>query len=270
MVYKLLALDMDGTLLNSQKKISPKTEAAISELSRRGVYVVVSTGRGVAELADYKDELKFMNYSITSSGGVVYDFFKAKPINFHNIAANDALKIIDAGILENAMIHILTVNKSIQREEDIKNAADFYMSRYQEMYNRISIRCNDFKEYVQKNPDDIAKVNLYHRTVESRQKNFERLKDLNLTFAFAETTSLEFSAKGISKGSGLIELCKFLKIDIAETVAVGDAPNDIEILKIAGIAAVMGNASAEIKKIADFITDDNDNDGIVKVIEKYF
>ena len=54
-MYKILALDMDGTLLNSQKKISPKTAAAISELSRRGVYVVVSTGRGVAELQDYKN-----------------------------------------------------------------------------------------------------------------------------------------------------------------------------------------------------------------------
>lgn len=269
-MYKLLALDMDGTLLNSQKKISPKTAAAISELSRRGVYVVVSTGRGVAELADYKEELKFMQYGITSSGGAVYDFFNKKAVKAHLIPKDIAFEIIDAGIAERAMIHILGLTNSIMRDEDIKNAADFQMKIYQEMYDRICQRCNDFKKYVHENPNEIIKINLYHRSPESMKRNFERLKHLNLTFAFAETTALEGSPKGISKASGLRELCEFLKIDISETVAVGDAPNDIEILQAAGIAAVMGNASAEIKKFADFVTDDNDNDGIFKVIEKYF
>ena len=269
-MYKLLALDMDGTLLNSQKKISPKTAAAISELSRRGVYVVLSTGRGVAELQDYKDELKFMNYGVTSSGGAVYDFFNKKAVTTHTIPEKIAFEIIDAGISERAMIHILGLTDSLMRDDDIKNAADFQMSVYAPMYDRICTRCDDFKKYVQENPAEIIKINLYHRSPESRQRNFERLKHLDLTFAFAETTALEMSPRGVSKASGLIELCDFLKIDIAETVAVGDAPNDIEVLQTAGIAAVMGNATAEIKKLADFVTDDNDHDGIVKVIEKYF
>ena len=270
MAYKLLALDMDGTLLNSQKKISLKTAVAISELSRRGVYVVVSTGRGVAELQDYKNELKFMNYGVTSSGGAVYDFFNKKAIKAHCIPKEIAFEIIDAGISERAMIHILGLTNSLMRDDDIKNAADFQMSIYAPMYDRICTRCDDFKKYVQENPDEIIKINLYHRSPESRQRNFERLKHLELTFALAETTALESSPKGVSKASGLIELCEFLKIDIAETVAVGDAPNDIEVLQTAGIAAVMGNADDEIKKIADFVTDDNDHDGIVKVIGKYF
>ena len=270
MAYKILALDMDGTLLNSRKTISPKTAEAISELSRRGVFVVTSTGRGVAELADYKNELKFMNYGITSSGGVIYDFFKKRAVNFHNIPTNYALEIIDAGISECAMIHVFTVQDLFQREEDIKHAADFYMTTYQGMYERNSVRCDDLKKFVQENPAEIVKINLFHRSPESRQKNFKRLKNLELTFVFSEKTGLECSNKGISKASGLLELCKFLKIDIKDTVAVGDAPNDIEILKTAGIGAAMGNSSDEIKKIADFVTDDNDHDGIVKVIEKYF
>ena len=269
-MYKILALDMDGTLLNSQKKISPKTAAAISELSKRGVYVVVSTGRGVAELADYKNELKFMQYGITSSGGAVYDFFNKKAVKAHVIPKETAFEIIDAGIAERAMIHILGLTTSLMRDDDIKNSAAFQMAVYQEMYDRICTRCEDFKKYIEENPDEIIKINLYHRSPESRQRNFERLKHLDLTFALAETTALESSPKGISKASGLQELCNFLEIDIKDTVAVGDAPNDIEVLQAAGIAAVMGNADAEIKKLADFVTDDNDNDGIVKVIEKYF
>lgn len=270
MAYKLLALDMDGTLLNSQKKISPKTEKAISELSKRGVIISASTGRGVAELRDYKNELKFMHYGVTSSGGAVYDFFSKKPVKVHCIPEEIAFEIIDAGIAERAMIHILGLTDSLMRDDDIKNAADFQMEVYADMYDRICTRCDDFKKYIHENPGEIIKLNLYHRSPESRQRSFERLKHLDLTFAFAETTALESSPKGVSKASGLIELCEFLKIDISETVAVGDAPNDIEVLKTAGIAAVMGNATDEIKKLADFVTDDNDHDGIVKVIEKYF
>ena len=270
MAYKLLALDMDGTLLNSQKKISAKTAAAIAELSKSGVHVVVSTGRALAELNDYKNELAFMHYGIAISGGLVYDFFRATPIFTHPVPENLSLEIIDAGIAERAMIHLMAVREPLMREEDIRHCADFQMSAYQDMYDRINTRCDDFKAYVHAHPDEIIKVNLYHRSPESRDRSFARLKNLPLTFAYAETTALESSPLGVTKASGLRELCNFLKLDISETVAVGDAPNDIEILKTAGIAAVMGNASAEIKKLADFVTDDNDHDGIVRVIEKFF
>ena len=270
MAYKLLALDMDGTLLNSQKKISAKTAAAIAELAETGVNVVVSTGRALAELADYKTDLSFMHYGIAISGGLVYDFFSAKPIVTHPVEEELILKIIDAGISERAMIHLMGVHNSLMRAEDIRNCADFQMSAYQEMYERISTPCEDFAAYIHANPGEIVKVNLYHCSPESRARNFERLKNLPLTIAYAETTALESSPLGVTKASGLRELCEFLKLDPAETVAVGDAPNDIEILKTAGIAAVMGNASAEIKALADFVTDDNDHDGIVRVIEKFF
>ncbi len=270
MAYKLLALDMDGTLLNSQKKISPKTAAAIAELSRSGIAVVLSTGRGVAELADYKAELKFMHYGVTISGGLVYDFFNNKPVIAHPLAEDLMLKIIDAGLDERAMIHLLSIDKSLMREDDIQHTPDFQMAVYQDMYNRICTRCEDFKAYAHEHVGEIIKVNMYHRTPESMRRNYERLKNLPLTLAVAETTALESSPRGISKASGLRELCDFLKIDISETVAVGDAPNDIEILKTAGVAAVMGNATDDIKVLADFVTADNDHDGIVKIIEKFF
>ena len=267
MAYKLLALDMDGTLLNSQKKISPKTAAAIAELSRSGINVVLSTGRGVAELADYKAELKFMHYGVTISGGLVFDFFTNKPVVAHPVAEDLMLKIIDAALEERAIMTKLGISAGTSRLIENYQEAN---QVYQDMYNRICERCDDFKAYIHAHPNEIIKVNVYHRTPESMYRNLERLKDLPLTFAIAETTALECSPRGISKASGLRELCDFLKIDISETVAVGDAPNDIEILKTAGVAAVMGNASDDIKKLADFVTADNDHDGIVKVIEKYF
>ena len=270
MKYKLLALDMDGTLLNSEKKISPKTAKAISELSKTGVHVVLSTGRGLTEISDYKNELKFMHYGILVSGGLIYDFKKSQAVISHPLSEDLLMKLIDAGLEEKVMIHILSVDKSMMNRDDIAHIEDFHMEIYTDLYERITVDCKDFKKYVRENPGKIIKFNMYHRNTESRERNLEKFKNSPLTFSYAEETALEASPKGITKASGLHELCDFLKVDISETVAVGDAPNDLEILQAAGVAAVMGNAADEIKKFADFITDDNDHDGVIKVIEKFF
>lgn len=270
MKYKLLALDMDGTVLNSEKKISQKTAQAISELSKKNIHVVLSTGRGLAEIADYKSELKFMHYGILISGGMIYDFFNGKPIISHALQENVMFELIDGAVAENAMIQLLTVEDSLTREEDILNMKDFYMGIYQDMYFRNCVRCNDFKKFIRENPGKVLKLNIYHRSKDSREKNLKRFADLEVSVSYAEETAIEVSPKNVTKASGLQELCNFLKIDISETVAVGDAPNDLEILQAAGVAAVMGNASDEIKKVADFVTADNDHDGVVEVIQKYF
>lgn len=261
---------MDGTLLNSEKKILPATLNKLGELSRRGVYVVVSTGRGLAELSEYEDALKFMKYGILISGSIVYDFVNDKPLTVYRVENEVIDKIIDAGLIEGAMVHLITVDKSIAAEKDISHMQDFGMGIYKSMFDKICVRCDDFKKFVRENPGEVIKVNLYHKSVKSRDRNVERLKKFDLNLTFSETSNLEATPKNISKGSGLIELCKVLNIGVDECVAVGDAFNDVEILQTAGVGAVMGNASDEIKKIADYVTDDNDHDGVAKVIEKFF
>lgn len=270
MKYKLLALDMDGTLLNSQKKISPKTAESIDELARRGIYVVTSTGRNLAELSDYRDALKSMHFGILLSGGMVFDFKKDTPVKVHGLDEKIILQLIDFGLTERAMIHLHTVRNSIACEEDIQHMAAFDMGIYQDMFNRICLRCDDFKKFVREHPGEVIKVNLYHRDKISRDRNLARMKPLNLSISFAEANNLEASPAKITKASGLVELCDFLGIDISETVAIGDAHNDTEIVQRAGLGIAMGNASDEIKKLADFVTLDNDSDGVAAAIEKFF
>ena len=268
--YKLLAIDMDGTALTSQKKISPRTNAAVNDLLKRGVHVVTSTGRGLAELTDYSEEFRLMNYGILITGGIVYDFSRRVPIVTHAVDEETMFKIIDFGTEERAMIHLLTLENSIAREDDIQHMDAFDMSVYFDMFNRICLRVDDFKQYIRENPGKVAKVNLYHRDKASRDRNFERVSKLHLSISLSERNNLEASPYGITKASGLEELCKFLDIDIADTVAVGDGPNDIEILQAAGVAVAMGNARDSIKQLADFVTTDNDNDGVAVAIEKFF
>ena len=269
-MYKLLALDMDGTVLNSEKKITPRTKLAIDDLISRGVYVVVSTGRNLAELADYREDFKAMNYGIMISGGMIYDFFNDKPIKVHAVDEETIYKLIDLGLEERAMIHLHTVKQSIAREEDIQNMAAFDMGIYQDMFDRLCERYDDPKDYIRTHPGEVIKVNLYHRDKASRDRNFARIKPLNLSISYAEAFNLEMSPANVTKASGLRELCEFLKIDLSEAVAIGDADNDKEILQTAGLSVAMGNADDEIKGLADFVTLDNDNDGVAFAIEKFF
>ena len=270
MNYKLLAFDMDGTILNSRKKISPRTKAALDDLILRGVYVVVSTGRNLAELSEYRDVFKKIHYGIVISGGMIYDFANDAPVKVHAVDEPTILKLIDFGLETRAMIHLHTIKKSVAREEDIQNMAAFGMGVYQNMFDKICERCADPKEYVRAHPGEVIKVNLYHRDKISRDKNFERINALNLSISYAESFNLEMSPANVTKGSGLIELCDFLKINLDETIAFGDADNDKEILQTAGFSVAMGNASDEIKKFADFVTLDNDSDGVAAAIEKFF
>ena len=168
------------------------------------------------------------------------------------------------------MVHLLTIKETIVKPQDITHMADFQMGIYQDMYIRNCLQIENLKDYALNHKEEVIKVNIYHRSPESRAKTVERLKGHNLQMVFAETTALESSPPTITKATGLIELCKYLNIDLADTVAIGDAPNDLEILQTAGCAVVMGNATDEIKKMADFVTTDNDHDGVLVAINKIF
>ena len=269
-MYKLLALDMDGTTLTSDKKITPQTIDGINRLIKSGVHVVVSSGRALTEITIFKEEFKNMHYGILISGGMIYDFFEDKPISVHRVPFEECINLIELGEAEQAMVHLLTIRDSVAKPQDIANMSDFQMGVYTDMFSKICVQCADLKKYAIEHKDTIVKVNIYHRTPESRERTVAKLKGHNLQMVYAETTALEASPPSVTKAAGLIELCKYLNIDIADTVAIGDAPNDTEVLQTAGYAVAMGNASDDIKKIADYITDDNDHDGVLKAINKIF
>ena len=269
-MYKILALDMDGTLLNSHKKISPATVEGINKLTERGVQIVISSGRCLAEMKDFREDLKNVRYGILTSGGLIYDFFDEKIITYDPVPFEDCIKIIDVGIEEDAMIHILTIHHSVASQRDIDRMNEFDMSVYRDMFNKICVKPKDLKQYAFEHKEHVMKVNLYHHNKESRNNSVEKLKHLNLELVFAEETSLESSPKNVTKGYGLIELCKYLNVDIKDTVAIGDAQNDLEILHTAGYSVAMGNGIEEVKLIADFVTTDNDHDGVLFAIKKIF
>ena len=265
-MYKLLALDMDGTILTSQKTVSPATVKAINNL----IAVTLCTGRGVAELKDYTDDFSAIPYGILNSGGCVYDFTKRQSI--HRILLDDSslIECIRAAQKVKAMPYLLTEDASVAQAEDMRDVSRFQMGMYQSLYDRVATIVPDMETYVREHPGKSLKLCIFHRDSGTREQTRRAVKHLGMELADAETTSLEISPRGVTKGLGLQILCSYLGISIEESVAVGDADNDIDVLKAAGLSVAMGNANKTVKDLCDVIVADNDRDGVVEVIDRFF
>lgn len=267
--YKLIAFDMDGTLLNSKKEISKKTLEMIEKAFDAGKEVILSTGRCVAELNPYIEQIPRLRYLNCVSGALVYDLKEKKKIYTNAISAENVSKILEVAKKEDVLIHMLT-NDSVVQQSYYENMDYYGMGVYQPLFEKVADKVPDIFEYYKEKSMPIEKLNLYHHTPEGRERTRERLSNLELMLANAEQASLEISAVGVTKGTGLKKLCEHLGISLEETIAVGDADNDIDVLKTAGLSVAMGNANDTVKSICDVVVSDCDHDGCAEVIEKYF
>lgn len=266
--YKLIAFDMDGTLLNSKKEITPKTLEMIDKAFDCGKEVIFSSGRCVAELNPYIEQIPRMRYVNSSSGALVYDLKENKTIYSNSISIENVKRIMEVAKQEDVMIHLLCKDAIVQISDYEK--MDYYgMGVYVPLVEQVAMKVPDIFEYYRENEMPMQKVNLYHHTQEGRARTMERLSGMDLMIAKAEAGSLETSAVGVTKGTGLTKLCEYLGISVEETIAVGDADNDIDVLKTAGLAVAMGNANDTVKGICDVVVSDCDHDGCAEVIEKY-
>ena len=268
--YKLLALDMDGTLLNSHKEVSPRTAEAIARLAARGVPISFCTGRNVAELGPYLDNLTFVRYGVLVSGALVRDFSTGGIVASYPHDTQTALKVVEAGQLEDAMVHILAVEESLISKRDMQRLDDVHMGVYQPLYESCAQHIDDIRKAVLSHEGEVLKVNLYHLSTESRARSRARLQALPLTLADAETTSLECSPLNVSKAQGLAALCAHVGCTLDEVVMVGDAENDLEVLRAVGMPVAMGNAVPVVARAARLQVADCDHDGIVEVVERLF
>lgn len=268
--YKLIAFDMDGTLLNSQKKITDKACEAIQKAIDAGIIVILNTGRCVAELEEYMEVLKNIQYINSTSGALVYDRKSNKDIYSSALDVDTVKAILDVVCSKNVMIDFLTRESIVQRDK-IEKMEQYRMEVYRDMFERVTVKWEDICGQYREKPFPVAKLNIYHTSEEARNYTRQRIEELQLGVEMvnAETTSLEISAKGIDKGIGLEKLCQYLNISLSQTIVVGDADNDIGAMKKAGLAVAMGNANERIKELADVMVADNDHDGCREVIEKY-
>lgn len=267
-MYKLIALDIDGTLLNSQKEITSKVYESIQDAKNQGFKVVLSTGRplpGVTPLLEQLNLTDDGDYVICFNGAVVQEVKSKKIITDIDMTVND-FEIIYNQVCKpnNSNIHINTPTNLITPHE-IPNKYTVYESQL----NQISV------EY--KSEDSIdSSIKFCKIMIVDEPEKLEEIINIIPTELYEKYTIvrsapffLEFLNKNANKGSALKALCDYIDLPIEKTIAVGDEENDQHMIKLAGLGVAMGNARQSIKDIADYITDTNNNHGVAKTIDKF-
>ena len=267
--YKLIGLDMDGTLLNSKKKITPENMAAIEKAFSQGKEVVLSTGRSVAELREYTDIIKGLKYLVCTSGAMVYDLEKEETIYCAPIPNEVIDKVSEIAETSDVMV-ILQTTEAIAKKTDLDNLEHFHLNVYKELLNNVATKVDNVFEYCKQKGQSASKINIYHSTPEAREVTKKILSKYVLVFNYAEENSLEVSPANVTKGTGLTWLCNHLEFGINKAIDVGDAENDIDAIATAGLGVAMANAIDKVKEIADVVLEnDCDHSGCAEAIEKY-
>ncbi len=268
MEYKLIAVDIDGTLLNSQKKVSPGNQAALNAVLDCGKHAVFSTGRCLAELNEFFGLFPKMRYAICESGACIYDLVEQRPVFRKPLAQELTRRILDYGAERDIMPQALAGEVHYLPRRDVPDRLEhFHMNQYREQYMTTATLLEDVFRECQDIPLD--KICLYHGDPAQRPETWAAFEQEDVVLSLAEESSVEFSPKGVDKGNGLERLCAHLGISVEETVAVGDAYNDLPILRKAGLSVAMGNANEEVKAVCDIVAADNDHDGVAETARRY-
>lgn len=268
MQYKLIAFDMDGTLLNDRHEIPERTLRMIGKACSAGKTVVLSTGRCIPELRHYFSIIPGLTYTICVSGAMVYDVRHERVLFRDPISPEVIRNLLDTVRGEDIIVHFLG-EESIIEKDMISHMDHYAMGQHKEMFERVTTKVDDIYSYHSSRFLPVEKVNFFCPTSEKQKELAEKTRGLGLAVAFGEGYSVEFTAGHVNKGTGLIRLCRQLSIPLSETIAVGDGDNDLAMFQTAGFSVAMGNANPEVCDMADAVVADNNHDGCAEAIEKY-
>ena len=270
--YKIIASDLDGTLLDSNAEISRENLNAISELSSRGVYFVPSTGRTFSEIPEEIRTNENIRYYIYANGSTVYDKQTGKRIT--NCISNEVGKRV-IGVLNKYKIHKTYrqggecfVDSAFQSEEmwDKYNVC----MPHRVVVDAFSVYLDDFEEKMLA-ADEVEVYSIFFEDLAEKQKCKGELAEIE-EIAIAEVSehNIEIFSKYAGKGSALLILADILNVSHSETMSLGDSNNDASMIQVAGLGLATENACDSLKEIADGIICGNDEHVVRYVINKYF
>lgn len=266
-MYKLIALDMDGTLFNSEKQITDRTKKTLAEAKAQGVKIVLASGRPLAGLQPPLKELDLIHegeYVLSFNGALIVDAKTGKPVYKCVLQGLDYKNLFK--LAKELGVHCQAFSPS---RGLITNETSQY-TEYEATINQIDINIiNPLTDIA--DTEDIIKV-MFIDPPEILDEAITKLpnwvKERYNVFKSAPFF-LEITHTDVDKGAGLLHLADYLNIKQSETMACGDQANDYTMIKAAGLGVAMENGIDKVKTIADYITDTNDNDGVAKAVEKF-
>ena len=267
---KLVASDLDGTLLNKNKEITPRLFDALKKLDELGIYFVPSTGRPFGTVPQAIKELPFLKYVITSNGATIYDATEKKNIieNYLTPEAVDA--VIEIARELPVITEYFIEGKAYIAKKVYDDLTPFDLTESHVTYIKNSrTPVENFWDEMKRNNTVLENINLVFRDMELRKKTWDRLKALGLASVTAATTkNIEITSLYATKAKALEKLCEVLGFTRENVLAMGDGDNDMPMIQFAGIGVAMANGEEHIKQAADIIADDCNDFGAAKILEQ--
>jgi len=288
-MYKLIAIDIDGTLLNSCGEVTDRNKQAIQKALDKNIDVVLTSGRMPKAILPIANEINSNKYLISGNGASIYDIKKEEVIYNNYMSKKKVLEIIDI-CEKNSMFYNIYTNNSILTKSLNYNIL-FYHNENKKNYEDKKIKINvidDMYNYIKNyDGDDLLKITIcdcdkmIFNSIINKLKTIRDIDvleighmsrkiikhgtdELEISYFYTEITN-----KNVNKWSAIQELIKILKITKDEVIAIGDNINDKEMIANAGIGIVTGNSSPVMKKIADSVVSNNDESGVAEAIDKY-
>ena len=272
--YKLIALDLDDTLLNSEGKISEGNSRALKRAAEEGLQIVTCSGRAVANLSESVWNEPDIRYCLLCNGAHVFDKHTRETVYENAMPTELSAQIAD--FLDSPEIYFECIIGGIYYRNAGVNMEPFKLSfpNFENWpHDPTNVPSRDvasLPEHIIKNKMKIQKINSFFMTPEKRnafEKTVqERFPELVCTGFMP--INLELTYRDADKGETLKWLCGHLGIDIADTIVFGDSDNDLTVLKAGGYKVAMANGNDHVKAIADMVTDSNNDDGVAHALEK--
>jgi Cof subfamily protein (haloacid dehalogenase superfamily) len=266
MMTKMIVTDMDGTLLNSDLKVSQRNLDAIAKVRALGIKFVVATGRPDQLVKEYIEPLEMTEPMILYNGSVIGHPFQEKRIYEQRLSKDDVRDICqycqDNDIICMAYSKTKIISKPNYRVR-------FFEERNEKLpHNARSVFENIENIDVIADEYSVQKILIIENDLQKYQSLKNRLEQQDkFTIATSQKGFIDVNPKGSSKGNALKHLAEYYNIDLNDVIVFGDQENDISMLQIAGTSIAMGNADAYVKEHADFVTLSNNEDGVAVWLE---
>ena len=267
---KILAFDMDDTLLDGHGKLSEGNKAAIMRAMEKGYHVVIATGRVLAALPKDVLAVEGVQYAVTSNGARITDLHSGK-ILFENLISPEAVDAVKPYLHdEDVMLEIFFDDAVYADKKDLTHLADFGRTSEKSQHYVLTTRqpVDDLLGLLEENKDRMENLNLIMADDEKRLRWLAEIKKIpGVTACSSTPDNIEIGGLNTSKADALIELAAYLGMDKDSIMAFGDSSNDEQMVVRSGIGVAMGNSVPELLDVADYIAPTNEDDGVAYTLE---
>lgn len=267
----MIGLDLDGTLLNSEKKLSSYTKKVLERAIESGVAIVIATGRPLSGIPEEMRTFPEIKYALTANGARIVEIETGRILCENLLDAERAEAVLDILRKHHAIHEIFVDGVGYMNEDGLKNVYAYFKDPHMPEYlldTRVPVK--DVRATLWQMNSSVDKLQGIFLSESDREEAKAKLDKLSgITVTSALDNNLEINRSGTNKGLGLLRLGQLLGISREEIMACGDGGNDVEMLKEVGLAIAMENGIESVKEAADFVTDTNDADGAAKAIERF-